>query len=242
LTKQGARLSIAPFFFVNLTMNVDIIKYLENFLSERRKNLISSIVKHRTKYITVVLEDIFQSQNASAVLRTCDCFGIQDIHIIENNNKYQINPDVALGSNKWLSLTKYNAGENNSLQALHFIKELGYRIVATTPHKGSVELEKFDLDKGKIALFFGTELKGLSKEIINNADEFIRIPMFGFTESFNISVSAAIILHHLTYKLRNSLINWKLTDEEENVIKYEWLKNSIKNSDKIEKVFISKNI
>jgi len=223
-------------------MNADLIKYLENFLSERRKNLISSIVKHRTKYITVVLEDIFQSQNASAVLRTCDCFGIQDIHIIENRNKYKINPDVALGSYKWLSLTKYNEEGNNSLQALNSIKQLGYRIIATTPHKGSVDLENFDLEKGKIALFFGTELKGLSKEIINNADEFMCIPMFGFTESFNISVSAAIILHHLTYKLRNSLINWKLTAKEENMVKYEWIKTSIKNSDKIEKEYISRSI
>jgi tRNA (guanosine-2'-O-)-methyltransferase len=221
-------------------MNDDFNKYLENFLSDRRVKLINSLIKYRTKYITIVLEDIFQSQNASAVLRTSDCFGIQDIHIIENRNKYQINPDVALGSYKWLSLTKYNGNENNSLSALKSIKEQGYRIVATTPHANSVELENFDLDQGKIALCFGTELNGLSKDIINNADEYLRIPMFGFTESFNISVSAAIILHHLTYKLRNSLIDWKMTQEEENMIKNQWLKNSIKNSDKIEKGYRSK--
>jgi tRNA (guanosine-2'-O-)-methyltransferase len=221
-------------------MNSDFNIFLENFLTDRRKNLISSIVKYRTKYITIALEDIFQSHNASAVLRTCDCFGIQDIHIIENRNKYQINHDIALGSNKWLSLIKHNAGDNNSLDALKTLKNQGYRIVATTPHTDSVDLENFDLEKGKIALFFGTELKGLSKEIINKADEYMRIPMFGFTESFNISVSAAIILHHLTYKLRNSLIDWKLTAEEEYQVKYQWLKSSVKNSDKIEKDFKSK--
>jgi tRNA (guanosine-2'-O-)-methyltransferase len=223
-------------------MDVNFNTYLENFLSDRRKDLLNSLIKHRTKYIILALEDIFQSQNASAVLRTCDCFGIQDIHIIENRNKYQINRDVALGSNKWLTLTKHNEIENNSLNTLKLIKEQGYRIVATTPHTNSVELENFDLEKGKIALFFGTELKGLTKDIINNADEYLRIPMYGFTESFNISVSAAIILHHLTHKLRNSLIDWRLTPEDEISVMYQWLKNTVKNSNKIEKEYRTKFI
>jgi tRNA (guanosine-2'-O-)-methyltransferase len=219
----------------------ELIFHLEKFVLERRTNLINSLIQSRTKYITVVLEDIYQSQNASAVLRTCDCFGIQDVHIIENRNKYRINPDVALGSNKWLTLTKYNNKENNSISAIKSLKEKGYRIVATTPHTNDTDLEDYDLMKGKTALVFGTELRGLSNEIITNADEYIKIPMYGFTESFNISVSAAIILHHLIFKLRNSDIDWQLTKVEKNEVKLNWLRKSIKNSNLIEKELLKKN-
>ena len=205
-----------------------LLKYLSEFVTEHKLELFEKNINYRTKYITIVLEDIFQSHNASAVLRTSDCFGIQDVHIIENKNKYIINPQVALGSSKWLNLIKYNKKENNSLDAVRALKKQGYRIVATTSSPDiRNNLENFDLKKGKVALFFGTELEGLSDKILNNTDEFLKIPMYGFTESFNISVSASIILHHLTLKLRNSDINWQLTDEEMIDIKINWLKSSI---------------
>jgi len=205
-------------------VNNRLIKYLEQFITTERLELFHKLLNQRTRYITVVLEDIYQSQNASAVLRTADCFGIQDVHIIENKNKYQINPDVALGASKWLNLVKYNQQKNNTLEAISHLRQKGYRIVATTPHTQDVSLEDFDLTQGKTALFFGTELKGLSNEMIDHADEFLKIPMFGFTESFNISVSAAIILHHLTTSLRKSEINWQLSDHEKEEILLTWLK------------------
>jgi tRNA (guanosine-2'-O-)-methyltransferase len=217
-----------------------LIKYLEQFITKERLELFHKLLNQRTRYITVVLEDIYQSQNASAVLRTADCFGIQDVHIIENKNEYQINPDVALGASKWLNLIKYNKQEENTLKAISHLKKQGYRIVATTPHTKDVNLENFDLTQGKIALFFGTELKGLSNEMIDNADEFLKIPMFGFTESFNISVSAAIILHHLTTSLRKSEINWQLSDNEKEEILLEWLKKTIKKSSLLIDDFLSK--
>ena len=219
-------------------MKKELIKYLSKFSTEHRVELFDKIIDYRTNYITVVLEDIFQPHNASAVLRSCDCFGLQDVHIIENRNQYKVNPDVALGSSKWLNLNKYNNTKENTLEAISVLKNKGYRIVATTPHSNDVDLENFDLNKGKFALFFGTELTGLSEIMLKNADEFLKIPMFGFTESFNISVSAAIILHHLTYKLRNSNIDWKLTPEEKDDLKIQWLKQSIKKADAIEKEFI----
>jgi tRNA (guanosine-2'-O-)-methyltransferase len=218
----------------------ELIFHLERFVLSRRKDLINYLVLYRTRYITVVLEDIYQAQNASAVLRTCDCFGIQDVHIIENKNRYQINPEVALGSNKWLTLTKYNKDENNSLSTILSLKEKGYRIVATTPHSNDTSLDDFDLQKGKIALVFGTELKGLSNSVIENADEYLKVPMYGFTESFNISVSAAIILHHLTYKLRKSNLQWRLSDDEIKDVKLAWLRKSIKNSQLLEKELMKK--
>ena len=221
-------------------MNSELINFLKQYVTDNRLELFDKVIANRTRYITVAVEDIYQSQNASAVLRTSDCFGLQDIHIIENKNMYDVNPDVALGSSKWLNLIKYNKTENNTLEAIKKLRESGYRIVATTPHKKDVDLESFDLRKGKVALFFGTELMGLSDLMIENADEYLKIPMYGFTESFNISVSAAIILHHLTSKLRNSNINWQLTDPEKEELKLNWLKKTVKSSSLLIDDFLSK--
>jgi len=211
------------------------IDFFKEFLTDQRWDVFNKVIDERTRYMSVVLEDIYQSQNASAVLRTCDCFGVQDVHVIENVNQFKINPDVVLGSTKWLNLYNYNSFENNTLSTIQTLKSNGYRIVATTPHNNDVELDNFDLEKGKFALFFGSELPGLSNIVMENADEFLKIPMYGFTESFNISVSAAIILHHLTFKLRKSLIEWKLSEIEKDEILYNWIKTSVKDSDKIEK-------
>ena len=219
-------------------MKEDLITYLENFITENRKKTIEKVLNQRTRYITVVLEDLFQPHNASAVLRTCDCFGIQDIHIIENRNEYQINPDVVVGSHKWLTMYKYNMEENNSLSTVKKLKKQGYRIIATTPGHKSLTLNNIDIHKGKMALLFGTELRGLSDQILEVSDEFLHIPMVGFTKSFNISVSAAIILYELTKKLRQSDCDWKLSHEEKQILKTEWLKNNIKNSEMLINNFI----
>lgn len=221
-------------------MDEKLIKYLAKLITEERWLLMNKIITERSRYITVVLEDIFQPHNASAVLRTCDCFGVQDVHIIENRNKYTVNPDVALGASKWLNLKTYSDKEENTVECINQLKEKGYRIVATTPHTNDVKLEEFDLSKGKVALMFGSEQPGLTKTALNHADEFLKIPMFGFTESFNISVSASIILHHLRWKLNQSNINWQLSKAEKNEILLNWLRQSIKRSDVIEKDFLKR--
>jgi tRNA (guanosine-2'-O-)-methyltransferase len=215
----------------------NLISYFETFINPNRIALINKNLEQRTRYLTVILEDIYQPHNASAVLRTCECFGVQDVHVIENNNKYKLSPDVALGSEQWLTLTKYSSNKNNTEAALKNIKAQGYRIVATTPHHNDVMLDDFDLTKGKTALLFGTELNGISQPALDLCDEFVKIPMYGFTESFNISVSVAIILHHLVYKLHSSDIDWKLNNNEKIELKLKWLKNSIKKPELIEKHF-----
>jgi tRNA (guanosine-2'-O-)-methyltransferase len=222
-------------------MTSALIEYLHGFITDRRWALFKSVIENRTKYITVVLEDIFQPQNASAVLRTCDCFGIQDVHIIENYNEFKINPDVELGAAQWLNLYQYNSQSNNTLNTINHLKSQGYRIVATTPHTNDTSLENFDLSRGKTALFFGSEQPGLSELVLNNSDEFLKIPMYGFTESFNISVSAAIILHYLSGKLKNSEINWQLSEPEKSETLLNWLKYSVKNSESIIKEYIKRN-
>ena len=216
---------------------LDLIEHLSGCVTENRFSLFQQILAERTRYITVLLEDIYQSQNASAVLRTCDCTGIQDVHIVEERNDYDINPDVALGSDQWLTLHNYEEGSNNIYKAVENLKKQGYRIVATSPHTEGATPETFDLEKGKAAFMFGTELGGLTDEALELADEFIRIPMVGFTESYNISVSAAIILYGLRKRLEQSSINWRIGEEEQSVLMLDWLRTSIKMAAKIEKQF-----
>jgi len=220
-----------------MTEKQELISYLSQCLTPERMEAMDRVLKHRTRHVTIALEDIYQSQNASAVLRTCDCLGIQDVHIIENSYKYSINRDIVLGAENWLTLCKYGSKENNSAKAIKTLKEKGYRIVATSSHKDSCMLPDFSFDKGKAAIFIGTELTGLSDTAMNAADEYLMIPMYGFTESFNLSVSAAIILSHLTTKLRKSTLDWKLTEEEILDLKIEWYTNNIVRGDLVVKRF-----
>ena len=206
-------------------------------VNENRLKLIDGILAQRTRYITVVLEDIYQAQNASAVLRTCDCFGIQDVHIIENRNEYRLNPEVELGAAQWLTLYRYNRKKNNTPEAIGTLKNAGYRIVAATPHRDETDLKDFDLFRGKAAIMFGTERRGLSEEALALADEYVRIPMLGFTESFNISVSAAIVLYELNARLRNPDLPWQLDPEESELIRLLWIRNSVNNIRRIERGF-----
>jgi tRNA (guanosine-2'-O-)-methyltransferase len=216
-----------------------LLAFLLTFVSENKKNKFAEFIKYRTRHITIVLEDIFQPHNASAVLRSCDCFGIQDVHIIENNNLYEINPDVALGSSKWLTLYTCNGEKNNTPKCISNLKSNGYKIVAASPYKDDFTPETLPLEQ-KIALVFGTELQGLSKDAIESADAFVRIPMVGFTESLNISVSAALLLFTLSERLRRSSIDWRLSNEEELEIKLQWARNVIKKSGILEQEFLKK--
>jgi len=218
---------------------MELINYLSEFVSESRRKRFDEVIQYRTRHITVVLEDIYQAHNASAVLRSCDCFGIQDVHIIENKNKYEINPDVELGSSKWLSLFKYNDDKNNTLKCINELKKNGYKIVATSPHANSQTIDNLKVDE-KFALIFGTELKGVSEIVKENADEFVKIPMYGFTESFNISVSAAICLYTLVNKLHSLSIDWKIDEKEKAEIILNWLRNSISKPELIEKEFFKR--
>jgi len=216
----------------------ELYNYLSKFITENRKQKIEEISQFRTNYMTFVMENIYQPQNASAVLRTCDCLGIQNVHVIENSNEYNVNPQITLGSNKWLTIAKYNDKENNTLDAINALKTEGYRIVATTPHTNDIELDNFDIAKGKFAMVIGTEKEGITETVLDNADEYVRIPMYGFTESYNLSVSAAIIAHTLMEKLRSSNIKWQMSENELTDIKLEWVKRSLKSYEKLEEKFL----
>lgn len=220
-------------------MNKELINYLSQFVSETRRTKFDEVLNFRTRHITIVLEDLYQPHNASAVLRSCDIFGIQDIHIIENKNAYTVNKDIAMGAPKWLNLHKYRNSENNTLEAIKNLKAKGYRIVATSPNKNDVTIENLSVEK-PLALFFGTELTGISETVLEHADEFVKIPMFGFTESFNISVSAALCIHSLTSDLHKSDIDWHISTAEKDELLLTWLRKSIRKVELIEKDFFEK--
>jgi tRNA (guanosine-2'-O-)-methyltransferase len=217
------------------------IEYLKQFVSEERYNRIQSIVKQRTRHFTIVVENLFQSHNMSAILRTAECLGIQDVHIIERDFEYEISKQVSLGSQKWLSIYRYNNLKNNIVSCLQSLKDKGYKVVATMPHKNNHLLDNIAINE-KTAFLFGTELNGLTQEAIDLADEFVKIPMYGFTESYNVSVSVALTMMNVNERLRNSPINWLISPEEVLDLELDWLKKSIKDADRILQKFYNHEI
>lgn len=213
--------------------NADLYQQLATFISENKRHLFKRIAAERTRHVTVVLEDIYQSHNASAVVRTCDLLGVQDIHIVENRNKYTINPDVTLGSSKWTDMIRYREHADNSLACVQALKKSGYLIVATTPRADSVTPQTVPLDK-KLAFCFGTELTGLSDPMMQHADVHLRIPMYGFTESYNISVSAAITLFTVMERLRASDLPFRLNEEEQLALKLSWARKVVHSAQHLE--------
>jgi len=213
-------------------IDTQLLNFLEDFVSDKRKETFHKVLENRTRHFTVVLEDIFQPHNSSAVIRSCDIFGLQDVHIIQNKYSSRVSRHVAKGSQKWLDIKKYNQSATNTQDCIDALRNEGYQIIATTPHNDSCMLHEFDITK-KSAFVFGVEKEGVSEYTMNLADGFLKIPMVGFTESLNISVAAAIILQDITTKLRTSNINWKLSEIEKQVLYFEWVQKSIKSINKI---------
>lgn len=215
----------------------DLVQYLKEFVVDERRELFEEKIEQRTKHITVVLENIFQGRNISASIRSADCFGVQDVHVIENDNYFNDDSEVSMGADKWIKTTRYNQENHNSAAAIKKLKEEGYQVIAATPHNTDCDLYDIEITDQKIALIFGAEVRGCSEETLKLADKRMKIPMYGFTESFNISVSVSLCLQHLTYKMRNSVVNWRMTQEQKNETLLQWLRNSIKSSGQIEEKF-----
>ncbi|WP_024654202.1 TrmH family RNA methyltransferase [Borrelia persica] len=206
------------------------IEKLSKFITQGRREKIDEVLNNRTNYLTLVLEDICQSQNASATMRTIEILGLSDIHIIETNNKYTLNPGVVLGASKWIGINKYRCVK----YAFEHLRESGYKIVATSLDDNAISLEDFPIDT-KMAVFFGTELTGLSHTILENADLHLKIPMYGFTQSYNLSVAVAIVFYSLITRLKKSFINYLLNEDEKLNLKLEYYRKIIKRHKIIEK-------
>ena len=205
------------------------LDYLEGFLTENRKEKFLKVLENRTNHFTIAIEDVFQLHNTSAVMRSCEVFGIQQLNVIEEKYTKSIDKEIAMGAQKWVDVNRFESiGE-----CISDLKGKGYQIIATTPHQNDCLLDDFDISK-RSALFFGTERNGLSEEILQQADGFIKIPMAGFTESLNISVSAAIIIQNIMERLRKSEIDWHLSQEEILEKRMLWAKNTIKDIKRIE--------
>ncbi|ATA73737.1 MULTISPECIES: TrmH family RNA methyltransferase [Capnocytophaga] len=200
-----------------------LLTYLENFITDSRKERFTEILSLRTNHFTVAVEDVFQMHNTSAVIRSCEVFGVQQAHLIEQRFGKRLDAKIAMGAQKWVDTFRYESTQ----ECMDTLRAKGYQIVATTPHQDAYLLNDFDITR-KSAFFFGTEKSGLSKEVLNQADTYLKIPMVGFTESLNISVCVAIILQQLTEKLRKSDVSWQLTEEEKTCIRIDWTKKSIR--------------
>ena len=215
-------------------VDIAYLEFLENILTENRKERFLNVLKNRTRHFTVAVEDVFQMHNTSAVMRSCEVFGIQELNVIEQRFGKRIDKEIAMGAQKWVDINAFDSITG----CLDNLQSRGYQIIATTPHEDDCLLDDFDISKPS-ALFFGTERDGLSEEILNRADGFLKIPMVGFTESLNISVSAAIIIQNLMERLRKSNIKWQLSEEEIVEKRLQWAKNTIKDIKRIEARYYS---
>lgn len=215
------------------TSDPEYLKYLENFITPERKNRFLHILQQRTKHFTVAIEDIFQLHNTSAVLRSCEVFGIQELNVVEEKYGKTIDKEIAMGAQKWVDVNRFDS----TIACIDHLKAKGYRIIATSPHEDSCTLDDFDITQPS-ALFFGTERNGLSPEVLSRADGFLKIPMYGFTESLNIASSAAIILQNLSTRLRQSDIAWHLTEQEFLEKRIDWAEKTIKDIDFVKRRYV----
>ncbi|UOK41311.1 MULTISPECIES: TrmH family RNA methyltransferase [Flavobacterium] len=219
----------------NLLSDPDYLNYLEEFITPNRKEGFLKVLQNRTKHFTVALEDVYQLHNTSAVMRSCEVFGIQELNVVEQRFGKKIDKEIAMGAEKWVDIHRFS----NNQDCIDNLKARGYQIIATTPHENDCMLEDFDISK-PCAIFFGTERHGLSDEVLQQADGFLKIPMVGFTESLNISVSAAIILQNISTRLRHSEIDWQLTESELLAKRIDWTQKSIKDIDFITKKYLER--
>ncbi|MEQ1839777.1 MAG: RNA methyltransferase [Verrucomicrobiales bacterium] len=215
-----------------MTADDELIEFLGRQITDNKRGKIATVLNERTRHLTVLLEDIYQPHNASACLRSCDCLGLQDVHIVESRNDYRPNNNVSMGSSKWLTLHRYHRPES----AIETLKVKGYRLIATSPNEDGYDLLNLPIDK-PVALLFGSEHKGLSDSAMAAAEGYLRIPMFGFTESFNISVTLALAISRLVERLRESALDWKLKDEEKKELTLRFYRSIVARHELLEQKF-----
>jgi tRNA (guanosine-2'-O-)-methyltransferase len=222
--------------------------HLATFISENKRDKIEEVLASRTRHLTVALEDIYQTQNASAAVRCCECFGIQDVHVIENRNRFKLNKDVAQGASKWVDIHRHGPPDRDDRSSrtdrtrdcLESLKEAGFRLVATSPDHWEETIETLPLDR-PLALLFGSEETGLTSTALELADIGMTIPMYGFTQSFNLSVSVALTLQRLVCRLRDSKVAWELAEADIQNLRLRWYVKAINRGGVLAKNFVEVN-
>lgn len=205
------------------------IDLLAGFMTPERYATLCRAADHRTHYLTVLAENMFHGQNAAALMRHCEAFGVQRLHTVETVCPFDPNPMITRGTEQWVDLVRHDS----TVEALRSLKADGYRIVATTPHREDTTPETFDVARGPFVLVFGTEHAGISDEVIAAADEFLRIPMCGMVESLNVSASAAISIYQLAQRVRRTVADWRLDEPTRTELLYRWMYSTVKDSEAI---------
>ena len=204
-------------------MNNKNCAQLRALITPERRERIAAVLAERTRYLTVVLEDIQQPNNISAAIRSVEACGVQEVSVIEQRHEYAVNISITKGASEWVDIVRYNTPEINNTELCYAaLRARGYTIVATTPHPRGYTLPALPIEK-PLALIFGTEETGLSEYAIEHADAHVTIPMCGFTQSFNISVSVALCVYDLMARIRASNISWRLSSHEAELLELEWL-------------------
>ena len=194
-----------------------------------RYDVLRRTVAMRTRYMTILAENTFHPQNAAALIRHCEAFGLQQMHTVETFCRFNPSAAIVRGTDRWVDIRRHGS----TAGALAALRAEGYRIVATTPHREDTTPESFDVGRGRFALVFGTEHAGISEEVLASADEFLRIPMCGMVESLNVSASAAILIYMLSERMRRQVEGWNMTAAEQAATLYGWMCRSVKDSEKI---------
>lgn len=203
--------------------------YLQEFLTQERIDVLAGTLAQRTRYMTILTENTFHPQNASALVRHCEAFGLQDLHTVETVCKFNPNVNIVRGTDKWVDIIRHQ----DTTEALFSLKSAGYRIVATTPHHKSCTPETFDVTSGPFCLVFGTEHAGVSDEILQSADEYLQIPMCGMVESLNVSASAAILIYMLSQRVRLSDVLWQIDEPSQAEVLFRWTLSSVRDGERI---------
>ena len=217
------------------TANRDVAWYrerialLSGFMLPARYDVLRRTVAMRTRYMTILAENTFHPQNAAALIRHCEAFGLQQMHTVETFCRFNPSAAIVRGTDRWVDIRRHGS----TAEALAALRAEGYRIVATTPHREDTTPESFDVGRGRFALVFGTEHAGISEEVLASADEFLRIPMCGMVESLNVSASAAILIYMLSERMRRQVEGWNMTAAEQAATLYGWMCRSVKDSEKI---------
>lgn len=226
--------------------NSELLKALKAQLTVERRERIESVASQRTRKISLILEDIQQEHNTGALLRTADILGIQDVHLVSQEYEARLAKAIAKGSTNWVDLHRYQErDENNLAHCLAKIKGEGYQLIVADP-EGDFALPELEYNGQPMAVLMGAEWEGVSEQAKAAADLKVSIPQYGFTQSFNVSVAAALILQQLTTSMRRSGFDWRLEEEERTELELAWTMKRLGHSawplrDKIEADWLKEN-
>jgi tRNA (guanosine-2'-O-)-methyltransferase len=176
-----------------------IIEALRPQTSDERMERIENVLDARVDSVTVVIENLYDPHNGAAAMRSVEAFGLTTMHFVDPGERFTASSKVTIGCDKWVN-SEHHQGIDNCAKAIH---EQGGLLYATLPD-ADLTLEDVDVSK-PVALVFGNEHDGLSERAIEVCDRAVRIPMFGFTRSFNLSVSVALCLSRVTARRREHL-------------------------------------